>query len=261
MIPGYSQFWNRPRPRESRFKTLRMRFGTMRTSGCRSAGTGARSGALGRTRTLTSKIWPGPVRTPSEGKTRNGQHRSDGNKKRGAVAKNYGPSGAVFCSGAALLSKKRRAASKKLEGAVERELKSLAMPQARFTIEWTDVTPGRASGIDRPELLISPNPGEDLGPLEKIASGGEFSRVMLAFAHGTGGRSAATRRWYSMKSMRESAERQPKRWDKLKELSARYQILCVTHLAQIAAFAGPPISDRKVVLDGQIGDAGGSSER
>src|SRR5207244_109591 len=77
-------------------------------------------------------------------------------------------------------SKKRRAASKKLEAAVERELQSLAMPHARFTIAWTAVSPGRASGIDRPELLISPNPGEEPRPLDKIASGGELSRVMLA---------------------------------------------------------------------------------
>ena len=49
---------------------------------------------------------------------------------------------------AASLSKKRRTASKKLESAVERELKSLAMPHARFTIAWKDVVPGRASGVD-----------------------------------------------------------------------------------------------------------------
>ena len=156
-----------------------------------------------------------------------------------------------YSSKAALLSKKRRAASKRLEGAVERELKSLAMPQARFSIEWTDVTPGRSSGIDRPELLISPNPGEDLRPLEKIASGGELSRVMLGLrtvlavdrSHktlvfdevdaGIGGKAAETV------------------GQKLKELSTKYQILCVTHLAQIAAFAGHQYRIEKLVLDGR----------
>src|SRR5215813_82284 len=78
------------------------------------------------------------------------------------------------------LSKKRRAASKKLEAAVEQELRSLAMPHARFMVAWTDVSPGRASGIDRPELLISANPGEEPRALEKIASGGELSRMVLA---------------------------------------------------------------------------------
>jgi DNA repair protein RecN (Recombination protein N) len=156
-----------------------------------------------------------------------------------------------YSSSAALLSKKRRTASEKLEGAVERELKSLSMPQARFSIEWKDVTPGRSNGIDRPEFLISPNPGEELRPLEKIASGGELSRVMLGLrtilavdrSHktlvfdevdaGIGGKAAETV------------------GQKLKELSTKYQILCVTHLAQIAAFAGHQYRIEKLVLDGR----------
>jgi DNA repair protein RecN (Recombination protein N) len=149
------------------------------------------------------------------------------------------------------LSKKRRAASKKLEAAVEQELRSLAMPHARFTVAWTDLTPGRASGIDRPELLISANPGEELRALEKIASGGELSRVMLALRTvlavddtrktlvfdevdaGIGGKAAETV------------------GQKLKELSARYQIFCVTHLAQIAAFADHQYRIDKLILDGR----------
>jgi DNA repair protein RecN (Recombination protein N) len=152
---------------------------------------------------------------------------------------------------AALLSRKRRTASKKLESAVERELKSLAMPHARFTIGWTDVSPGRTTGVDRPELLISPNPGEEPRPLEKIASGGELSRVMLALRTvlavdlsqktlvfdevdaGIGGKAAETV------------------GQKLKELSSGYQVLCVTHLAQIAAFADHQYRIEKVVLDGR----------
>jgi DNA repair protein RecN (Recombination protein N) len=149
------------------------------------------------------------------------------------------------------LSKKRRSASKKLEAAVERELHSLAMPHARFTVSWTEVTPGRASGVDVPELLISANPGEDPWPLERIASGGEISRVMLALRTvlavdhrkkvlvfdeidaGIGGKAAETV------------------GQKLKDLSLRYQILCVTHLAQIAAFANHQYRIEKLVLDGR----------
>jgi DNA repair protein RecN (Recombination protein N) len=149
------------------------------------------------------------------------------------------------------LSKKRRAASKKLEAGVEQELRSLAMPQARFTVAWTDVSPGRASGIDRPELLISANPGEELRAVEKIASGGELSRVMLALRTvlavddtrktlvfdevdaGIGGKAAETV------------------GQKLKELSSRYQIFCVTHLAQIAAFADHQYRIDKLILNGR----------
>jgi DNA repair protein RecN (Recombination protein N) len=156
-----------------------------------------------------------------------------------------------YSHASALLSKMRRTASKRLESAVENELKSLAMPHARFTITWTDVSPGRAAGIDSPELLFSPNPGEEPRPLEKIASGGELSRVMLALRTllavdgskktlvfdevdaGIGGKAAETV------------------GHRLKELSLRYQVLCVTHLAQIAAFADYHYSIEKIVLDGR----------
>jgi DNA repair protein RecN (Recombination protein N) len=152
---------------------------------------------------------------------------------------------------AAELGKKRRAASKRLMAAVERELKSLAMPHAHFSITWTDILPGRASGIDRPELLMSANPGEEPRPLEKIASGGELSRVMLALRTvlaidrtqktlvfdevdaGIGGKAAETV------------------GQKLKELSSQYQIFCVTHLAQIAAFADHQYRIEKLVVDGR----------
>jgi len=156
-----------------------------------------------------------------------------------------------YAEAASLLSGQRRTASKSLESAVERELKSLAMPQARFVIAWQDVSPGRASGIDRPELLISPNSGEEPRPLERIVSGGELSRVMLALRSvlavdrpqktlvfdeidaGIGGKAAETV------------------GQKLKELSMRYQVLCVTHLAQIAAFAAHQYRIDKDVLDGR----------
>jgi DNA repair protein RecN (Recombination protein N) len=156
-----------------------------------------------------------------------------------------------YADAATQLSRIRRAAAKKLEAAVERELKSLAMPHARFSIAWSDIAPGRASGIDRPDLLISPNPGEEPRALEKVASGGELSRVMLALRTvlavdrtqktlvfdevdaGIGGKAAETV------------------GQKLKELSSRYQILCVTHLAQIAAFADHQYRIEKLVLDGR----------
>jgi DNA repair protein RecN (Recombination protein N) len=125
------------------------------------------------------------------------------------------------------------------------------MPYALFTTLWADVVPGRASGMDRPELLISANPGEEPWPLEKIASGGELSRVMLALRTvlavdrphktlvfdevdaGIGGKAAETVGL------------------KLKELSSRYQIFCVTHLAQIAAFADHQYRIEKRVMDGR----------
>lgn len=149
------------------------------------------------------------------------------------------------------LSRKRRTASARLEAQVVRELKSLAMPNVRFVVQWSDLTSGRARGIDRADFMISANPGEDLRPLEKVASGGELSRIMLALRTvlvvdeasktlifdevdaGVGGKAAETI------------------GQKLQELSRRYQILCVTHLAQIAACAEHHYKIEKLVLDGR----------
>jgi DNA repair protein RecN (Recombination protein N) len=149
------------------------------------------------------------------------------------------------------LSHRRRTATKRLESLIERELKTLAMPNARFRVAWGDVMPGRASGIDRPEFLISANPGEDPMALKTIASGGELSRIMLALRTvlttdharktlvfdevdaGIGGKAAETV------------------GKKLQQLSSRYQILCVTHLAQMAAFADHQYRIEKVVQDGR----------
>jgi DNA repair protein RecN (Recombination protein N) len=149
------------------------------------------------------------------------------------------------------LSRKRRAASTGLQTKVVQQLKSLAMPSVRFEILWSDVIPGRSRGIDRADFLISANPGEDLRPLEKVASGGELSRIMLALRTvlvvdeatktlvfdevdaGVGGKAAETV------------------GQKLQELSRRYQILCVTHLPQIAACADHHYRIEKLVLDGR----------
>jgi DNA repair protein RecN (Recombination protein N) len=156
-----------------------------------------------------------------------------------------------YSTAAASLSARRRSAGKKLESAVARQLKSLAMPHARFTLAWRDVSPGRATGMDAAEFLISANPGEEPRALDRVASGGELSRIMLALrtvlvvdrTHktlvfdevdaGIGGKTAETV------------------GQKIKELSASYQVLCVTHLAQIAAFADHQYRIEKEVTNGR----------
>lgn len=152
---------------------------------------------------------------------------------------------------AAALRRKRRGVSKKLERQISEELHSLAMPNAQFEIQWTDVQPGNAQGLDRADFLLSANPGEEPRPLARIASGGELSRVMLALRTvlvideqaktlvfdeidaGIGGKAAETV------------------GHKLKNLSKRYQVLCVTHLAQIAAFADHHFRIEKDVKNGR----------
>jgi DNA repair protein RecN (Recombination protein N) len=105
--------------------------------------------------------------------------------------------------------------------------------------------PGGPKGIDEIELRISPNPGEDLRPLEKIASGGEISRLMLAFKTVLGGSRRPTRSGARLGPTfifdevdsgiggRVAESVGPR----LKRLARDAQVLCVTHLPQIACFA------------------------
>lgn len=146
------------------------------------------------------------------------------------------------------LSQARQAAAATLAAAVEQELADLRMAGTRFRVEIEQVEDPRgcyvgdrrlafdATGIDRVQFLVSANPGEPLKPLAKVASGGETARLMLALKEvlsqadptptlifdeidqGIGGRVAAIV------------------GRKLADLAANHQVLCVTHLAQIAAY-------------------------
>ena len=148
------------------------------------------------------------------------------------------------------LSKKRSDAARKLEKLVEAEINDLAMKSA-FRIEITSSEEAgnwTASGIDGVVYMISTNPGEPLRQLEHIASGGELSRVMLALkASVEAGKSPATRKlrekWGTQRTLvfdeidtgigGRAAEAVGK---KLKALARFHQVLCVTHLPQIATF-------------------------
>jgi len=162
-------------------------------------------------------------------------------ERRSALAKEVAALTAGYESAAGRLSMLRREAARRLAKAVATELASLAMEKTRVEIH-VEPTEWSAAGADAVEILISPNVGEELKPLEKIASGGELSRVALALKTciaparaekhaiprtlvfdevdaGVGGAAA------------ESVGR------RLKKLAGSAQVLCVTHLAQIAGFA------------------------
>ena len=87
-----------------------------------------------------------------------------------------------FRKAAEALSAKRREAARKLTRLVREELAQLGMEKTRLEVHFESLLEGRGGprGIDEVEFRISPNPGEELRPLEKIASGGEISRLMLA---------------------------------------------------------------------------------
>jgi DNA repair protein RecN (Recombination protein N) len=164
----------------------------------------------------------------------------------------------------ASLSVRRHAAATKLETALETELMDLSMEGAKFKVDFSQrlsdegvlLSDGRkvtfdSTGLEHVEFLVAPNPGEGLKPLVKIASGGETSRLMLAIKNvlaqadkvptlifdeidqGIGGRvgSVVGR--------------------KLWELAHRHQVLCVTHLAQLAAFGEQHLRVLKQIKDGR----------
>lgn len=152
---------------------------------------------------------------------------------------------ARFEMAAAKLSELRRAAALDLAARVEKELRPLAMDRALFRIA-LEAAPWSESGADRVAFLISPNPGEEPKPIERIVSGGELSRVALALktclvGTRTAAKSASpeTPRTLIFDEIDagiggRAAEGVARR---LKALAAENQVLCVTHLAQIACFA------------------------
>ncbi len=150
------------------------------------------------------------------------------------------------------LSKQRQAAAGKLEKVVESEINDLAM-KSIFRIELAggeEKENWSAAGIDQVTYMIATNPGEPIRPLEQIASGGELSRVMLALKVSVESK-AQTR--LPMKTSSSNSSQRTLVFDeidtgiggraaeavgrKLKSLARSNQVLCVTHLAQIATFA------------------------
>jgi DNA repair protein RecN (Recombination protein N) len=160
------------------------------------------------------------------------------------------------------LSQKRRQAASQLQIDVEKELSDLRMEGARFEVNFKEhldpegalLPDGRRLafdhlGLEHVEFLIAPNPGEGLKPLVKIASGGETSRLMLA-----------------LKNVLASADHVPTLifdeidqgiggrvgtivGHKLRRLARRHQVLCVTHLPQLAAFGEQHLQVNKHIQD------------
>jgi len=164
----------------------------------------------------------------------------------------------------AVLSEKRKKAAETLARGIETELADLKMEQALFSVDF-QVKPDLngltfasgervafdASGFDRVEFLVAPNPGEGLKPLAKIASGGETSRLMLA-----------------LKNVLAKADQVPSLiFDeidqgiggrvgqvvglKLWNLGRNHQVLCITHLPQLAAFGDQHFKVEKVISNGR----------
>lgn len=134
------------------------------------------------------------------------------------------------------LSKIRIEAGKKFSADVERELAFLDMPSVKFIVN-DSVGELYENGIDNIEFLLSANAGEEPKPLSKIASGGELSRIMLAIKCVLSELDDIDTLIFDEIDSGVSGRAALKIAAKMKELSKTHQVICVTHLAQIAAFA------------------------
>src|SRR5579883_1514898 len=151
------------------------------------------------------------------------------------------------------LSVERRRVARDLERTLTAELRSLAMAGARFAVRFaeTEGRPVAPEGWDEIEFLLSANPGEELRPLSRVASGGELSRIMLALkCLGAGEERGATLLFDEVDAgiggaVAEVVAR------KLRQLGRRRQVLCVTHLPIVAAFAEHHIGVVKRVVEGR----------
>jgi DNA repair protein RecN (Recombination protein N) len=162
---------------------------------------------------------------------------------------------AAFLDAARSLSSSRRAAASRLSKALVQALGELAMPHSKVDVRLMDVSaePDRwtASGVDAGEFYFSPNPGEELRPLARIASGGELSRIMLALrslaVRGEPGRTLV----FDEVDAGIGGAAADAVGSRLQALGQRFQLLSVTHLPQIAARADAHFSIAKTVRGGR----------
>ncbi|MGA3328829.1 MAG: DNA repair protein RecN [Terriglobia bacterium] len=170
-------------------------------------------------------------------------------ERREAVRKDLAEAATEYRKAAEALSEKRRDAARRLVKLVREELAQLGMEKTRIEVHFESAPEGQggATGIDEIEFRISPNVGEELRVMEKIASGGEISRLMLALKTVVGqarvSRGARGARHRDVTFIFDEIDSgiggrvAECIGQRLKRLARDAQVLCVTHLAQIACFA------------------------
>ncbi len=147
---------------------------------------------------------------------------------------------------AKILSKKRKKLAEELEAKVTRELLELAMPHIRFAVDFSLSEPS-VQGLDRIEFLISPNPGEPLLSVAKIASGGELSRIMLALKTIMAEKDEIGTLVFDEIDAGMGGKAAQKVAEKLARISQSQQVICVTHTPLIAA-----IADHHLLLEKEV---------
>ena len=151
------------------------------------------------------------------------------------------------------LSKKRKNVSKTLRDTIKLELSELMMLDTSFEIEFTEL-PREAwssDGFDRIQFMFSPNPGESVKPVGKIASGGEMSRVMLAIRRTIADRGCIGVYLFDEIDAGIGGQTATVVGKKLQSVAKYNQVICITHLPQVAAFSGSHYSVSKKVSSGR----------
>lgn len=161
--------------------------------------------------------------------------------------------GALYLEAARKLSAARQEAAEKLERAMKEELQELAMPEAVFSVSFTELEENKASGhgMEKVEFFLASNPGETSRPLARIASGGELSRIMLAIKALQVDTQGASTVIFDEVDAGIGGHTASAVGTRLARVAQRQQVLCVTHLHQIAARADHHLSVQKAVREGR----------
>ena len=155
---------------------------------------------------------------------------------------------------AVLLSEKRHDAARALETRIQAELQQLDMPKVRFLVDFSEKEGDEGldlTGMDQVQFLMSANVGEEPKPIQKIASGGELARIMLALKNVLAENELVTTLVFDEVDTGVSGRAAQKVAEKMADVAARKQVLCVTHLPQIAAMADVHFSVEKGVRKGR----------
>ncbi|HDZ89898.1 MAG: DNA repair protein RecN [Deltaproteobacteria bacterium] len=160
---------------------------------------------------------------------------------------------------ARVLSGKRKKGAVLFKQAVEKELHHLHMEETEFEVRFEEVPGGeengvegmREEGLDLVEFMISPNPGEELRPLSKIASGGELSRIMLAIKTILSRTASVETLIFDEVDSGISGATAEVVGEKISSLAAYHQIVCITHLPQIACQGETHFLVKKGVIEGR----------
>lgn len=151
------------------------------------------------------------------------------------------------------LSSERKKSAVQLEKAVHKQLKALYMEKAVFSVKFLQGTDERlnSEGLDQVEFYIQTNPGESMGPLARIASGGELSRVMLALKTIFAQRQGVTSIIFDEVDTGVSGRVAQAIAEKINLIAQSSQVLCITHLPQVAAVSDHHYLVTKHVQDGR----------